>query len=324
MNLGEVKNRALKLAAQYSNGGVTVSSGDNADYILRGNTFVDQAQKEVATMAKIHAKYSFSQNSIDPLNGKFYGFYLKQFLPGADLVDIQGANGQSFYTEIDRPCSIYIEESSNGLNWSSVSSVSWITESTTGTSNPIVVSGISSFTAYRGIITPSNATNLVRLKITGNYPANRRNTAIWSVPFASPSDVPIYNDRVEYTIPDTYWMEFNKIVHRTDNQIYEQMVDFSSIGRKTFAVNYFYTGSFDVWYFKVPNDITDLTLDSTELEVYPGMPQECIAYYVAAHYLMDEQPSLGTLLLNEYQSKLSNLKTQINTGIMQVYNAYGW
>lgn len=326
MDLLATGNLALAYIAQWSNGGVIVPSGDNADYTLRRNKFIDAAQKEVATRAKIHAVYSFSQNPITPLNGRYLGFALKQFLPGisGDLIDISGTNGRAFYTEIDRPCSIYAEESSNGTTWTLVPSVSYITGIVTGTANPIVVSGITQFTVYKGLITPTLSTNQVRLRFTGSYPFNRRNTALYNVPFATTSDVAIYNDRIEYVIPDINFMEFNKCVHRSDDRVYEQMIDLSAINRKTFVVNYFYTGSFDIWYYKVPETITDTTPDNTELEVYPGSPQIAIAKYVASRFVADEYPSLAANLYAEYANIFNSLDTNEPQGTTEVYSTSGW
>jgi hypothetical protein len=144
------------------------------------------------------------------------------------------------------------------------------------------------------------------------------------VPFATASDVAIYSDRIEYTIPDNNFMEFNKCVHRTDDRVYEQMIDLSAINRKTFAVNYFYSGSFDIWYYKSPETITDETPETTELEVYPGVPQMAVAKYVAAKYIADEYPSLSANLYAEYANMFNSLTTDESTSYQEVFSTNGW
>lgn len=315
----DVINKALQLCAVYSNGGVVVPAADNYDYILRGNVFVDQAQKEVATRAKIHASYKISQNPITPCNGADYGFTMKQFLPGktGDLVDICGVNGRAYYFEVDAPCTVYVEESAdNGTTWTFLSGVS-----------PI---NITYYTEYKGLITPTLATNQVRLRFTGAYPFTRRNAAIWDVPFASATSIPTYHAWIPYQLPSDF-MEFDKIVHETDARVYENMFDIRRESRNIFYVNYYYKGSFTIWYYKVPDDITPYvptalgTPAVATLQVYPGMPQETIAYYVAAHFLMDEYPAFATNLMNEYQSRLANLSTRDMGGAVQTtYISSAW
>ena len=391
MNLGESKNLANSYIANYSNGGVIISDGDNADYNLRYNRLANAAQIQVNEYNSIRSVYSISQNPIDPLNGRFYGFTIKQFT-GTDLTDICGINAQSYYFEVDRPCTVLIEESSNNITWSTLQT--------------LTITGIRAFKAYKGLITPTLATNQVRLRFTGSYPFNVRNRALWNVSFASADDVPVYSDRIRYTMPNDFY-KLDKIIHRTDDRVYESMVDFQWEGRKDLILNYFYSGSFDVQYFKYPCKIYDslststvttetgtlvsggtstVTLPSTSSTIdkyYNGQTIEitggtgiglkavCIDYvaktniltvqtpfsitldntstyaikqytddsyifetyeegtqaipfYLGAHALMDEMPSLGTMLLNEYNSRLANLQTIQNTSNETITNYSGW
>lgn len=326
MNIGQVKDKAIKLIAQYSNGGVLVPAGENLDYSNRANIFIDQAQKNVATKAKIHSVVSYSQYPIEPLNGKYYGFKMVQFLPAisGDLVDIQGTNAQSFYFEANANCNCYIEESIDGTVWTSIPSISYISGGTTATANPVLISTDLVYVAVKGIIIPTSITNQVRLRFTGLYPFIVRNRALWNVPFLDASYVPVYNEKLEVEVTTNKWQEFDRVVQRTDDLVYKQMLDFSSIGRKTFIMDYFFTGSFDIHFYKVPDDIIDSTSDLQELEVYAGMAQECIPYYVAGHMVMDEYPTLSLTLLREYFAMFDALKTFEINGSQYITSVNGW
>lgn len=61
MNLGEAKNRALSLMAEYSIDGVRISDGENADYLLRMNTFANNAQMEISEKVGIGASKIYVQ-----------------------------------------------------------------------------------------------------------------------------------------------------------------------------------------------------------------------------------------------------------------------
>jgi len=326
MNVGQVKDKALKLISQYSNGGVLVIPTDNLDYSLRANTFIDQAQKNVATKAKIHSVVSYSQFPIEPLNGKYYGFEMKQFLPGItqDFVDIQGQDAKAFYFESNGNSFCFVEESSDGVNWTLVRGISYISGNSTDMANPITISSDLVYRAFKGILNVSVPGNTVRLRFTGTYSFVVRNRALWNVPFVDETYVPTYTPKLEVEVATDKWQQFDKIVHRTDSRTYHQMLDFASIGRKTFIMDYFFTGSFDIHFYKVPDDITDVTLDSVELEVYNGMAQEAIPYYVAAHMVADEYPKLAKLLFNEYYAIYADLKTNEINGAQYIENSFGW
>lgn len=325
MNIGEVKDKAIKLIAQYSNGGVIVPTNDNADYLNKANSLIDQAQKKIATKAKIHSRVSYSQYPITPINGKYYGFEMKQYLPtGDDLTDVVCQNARAFYFEVNGNCFVSIEESLDQVTWT-LADIQYVYNDTLiDTINPIAVSSDLVYKQYKGLVNPTSDQHFVRIRMSSAYPFVARNRALWDVPFVDPTYVPVYTPKLEVEVTDSKWMKFDRIVHRTDSLTYQQMIDFSSIGRKTFIMDYFYTGSFDIHYYKVPEDIDSSTTDATELEVYEGMAQEAIPYYVAGHMIADEYPSLAMMLLNEFQAIYEDLKTEEPNGAMYVHNTTGW
>lgn len=81
-----------------------------------------------------------------------------------------------------------------------------------------------------------------------------------------------------------------------------------------------YEGTFTLYYFKEPADITISTADSHSLEVKNA---DCIAYYMAGMTLMDENPSIGTLLVNQFETLLNSIKPRINLNMRSVSSVYG-
>lgn len=307
MLFSEAKTKTIKLINEYSNKSVVTSDTKNADYLLRLPDVIQAAQVEISAVKKIHAVYSISQNPIDPQNGRFQGFALQQHLNEDYTVTATGS--QAYYFEIDHPATVYIEEEISSV-WTLLSTVT----DTTATS----------FTAYKGLITPSDTDNNVRLRFGGSYPYNMRNIALFSQLFASAADVPIYKPYVRYVMPADFF-DLNKVIQLTDDRQYVNLGDFHWEGRKTIVINYFYTGSFDVYYYKYPIAITSSTLDAYVLELDDD-GCELIPYYAAASLLMDDKETraFGIIRLNEYQTKLANMTHGDNAGIEGVNVINGW
>jgi hypothetical protein len=297
MNLGLAKTKALQYMKEYSNNGSLISAAQNADYNLTFNNAADTAQKKIATIKPILAMYSFSQNPIKNQLGLLQGFDIVQFLD-TDYVLTQAAGSKSYYFEVDRQCTVYIEEQINGV-WTILSTI-------------IVPSTVTSFTPFKGLITPSSTSNQVRIRFSGSYPFNIRNRFLCQYTFPTANDVPDYTPYVKYAMPANF-MKLKGIVHRTDPRVYEHMSDYYWEGKRTLVVNYYYTGSFDVEYHKYPATIDSTTPDTYEFEV-DIEACEAIPYFMGAMALVDENPTISTTLMNLYQSELGNLD-QLTTGV---------
>lgn len=61
MKIKDLKTAALKIINEYSNNGNLISSSTNLDYTLRMNTFINEAQYDVARIRKISATYELPE-----------------------------------------------------------------------------------------------------------------------------------------------------------------------------------------------------------------------------------------------------------------------
>lgn len=308
MQWSECRTKVIQLIDEFSTNGITTTAAQNADYTLRMPSIADAAQKEVATVKKLHSVYSISQNPIYPQNGRFQGFTLQQFT-GTDYT-VTATGSQAYYFEIDHPATVYIEEQIANV---------WTIKST------ITDTTATSFTAYKGLIVPTSLLNNVRIRFSGLYPYNMRNIALFSQLFASANDVPIYKPYVRYTMPANFF-DLNKVIQLTDDRQYVNFADYHWEGRKTIVINYFYTGSFDVYMYVYPAvTIDSSTPDNYVLEV-DAEAVEAIPYYIAAHMLLSDIQTRphGVLLLNIYQQKIASLNHSDNLGAESVQNTSGW
>jgi hypothetical protein len=305
LQLGEAKKKALSLMAEYSVDGVPIPDGENADYLNRMNRFADTAQKEISQIKKIHAVYSISNNPIKPQQGLLQGFEIKQYIPGTDIIDAYPGS-KAYYFEVDNVADIYIEENVNGT-WTPVVTIN------------NTVKG--QFTAYKGLINASNPSNMIRLRFSGPYVYNIRNKALFAYSFPTDADVPIYRPYVKYQMPADF-MELQKVIQQTDPRVYKEMIAYYWEGKRTFVLNYYETGSFDIHYYRYPTTIDANTPDTYEFEV-DIEAQEAIPFFIAGHAIMDENQTLAIQLLNEYQVKLSRLYTTDDFGITTITQNYG-
>jgi hypothetical protein len=307
MNLGLAKTKAIQYMREYSTNNNLNSAAQNGDYTLAFNNAADTAQKKIATIKKIISTYSFSRNPIINQLGLLTGFDIQQHL-NVDLIDTAAIGSRAYYFEVDRQCSVYIEEQVGGV-WTILSTI-------------VVPSTVTSFTAYKGLITPSSVLNQVRIRFSGSYPYNIRNRYLCQYTFPTVADIPDYLPYVKYTMPANF-MKLKGIVHRTDPRVYEHMSDYYWEGKRTLVVNYYYTGSFDIEYYQYPADITSSTQDDYVFELDIDAC-EAIPYFMGAMALIEENPSISTILLNLYQAELGNLD-QLDTGVSTlVLNLNPW
>jgi hypothetical protein len=152
MKLGEAKTKAIKYINEYSNNGNLISTTTNADYLLRMNDLANAAQMEIATVRKIQASFSISQNPIINQIGLLQGFDEIQHLD-KDITTTVAVGSKSYYFEVDRQCTVYIEEQINNV-WTILTTI-------------VVPNTVTSFAAYKGLITPSSASNNVRIRFQG-------------------------------------------------------------------------------------------------------------------------------------------------------------
>lgn len=297
MTLLQAKTKALQYMREYSTNNSLNSASQNGDYTLAFNNAADAAQKKIATIKKIITTYSISRNPILNQLGLLTGFDIVQHLD-VDLTDTVAIGSRAYYFEIDRQCTVYIEEQVSGT-WTILSTIT-------------VPNTVTSFTAYKGLITPSSLLNQVRIRFGGLYPYNIRNRYLCQYTFPTVADIPDYTPYVKYTMPSNF-MKLKGIVHRTDPRVYEHMSDYYWEGKRTLVVNFFYTGSFDIEYYAYPADITSTTTDDYVFEVDIDAC-EAIPYFMGAMALIEESPSISTILLNLYQAELGNLDP-IDTGV---------
>lgn len=307
MNIGESKQLMLDHIVESVVNGVAVPSAKNNDYLLLHNTLANTVQRRLAKIKKIHATYSITQNSIPNQLGDTDAFSIIQHLD-TDNVQTQATGSRAYYFEVDNTATAYVEEYTGGA---------WAILSTISCSSP---SG--GFVAYKGLITPSSATNDVRIRFSGSYPYNIRNRALFVYTFASSSVVPNYTPYIEYTMPTNFY-DKNKIMFYDQYGNYKMYTQHKWNGRNKLLIPYNEIGSFEVLYYKYPTVITSSSLDSVEFEVDVDV-QDLIPLYVASKVIAEEKPQLSAILYNEFLQNISELSDINTSGSDEIDSVDGW
>lgn len=129
----------------------------------------------------------------------------------------------------------------------------------------------------------------------------------------------------KYEMPEDYYA-LDKIMYE-NGDIYEEFFDFHWEGNKVLVLPAV-EGKFIVHYKKMPSTITFdeenvNKNDELELEVDISV-QYLVPIYCAAMAILPEEPTIGTMKLNEYYGLLNGLSTPSQPGVSTIKNILGW
>jgi hypothetical protein len=319
--LGEAQIQAMQHINEYSTGGVNISTtdGNYIDLIKRMPPLANTAQQELSKIVKIPGKYSISQNPITNLLG-LRGFDEVQHFPGTDL-SYSGTGAKSFSIEVDGACSIYFYETIAGVLTALNGTYSKDGGISTAFTGSIAVTGLTSFSNYKGLLTISSATNLITMKVVATYPMKSKGRALFEYTFATALTAPYLIAYVPYSLPTDY-VEFYKMLRAFDQRQYTENKDYILTPDKKIHLNYNLTGQFDIHYWKKPTMITNSTATTYEFEVSEDA-QALIPWFIGGYAIMDEKPNVGMPLINQYQvlkASLSPMQTSSEETIMDTFN----
>lgn len=130
-------------------------------------------------------------------------------------------------------------------------------------------------------------------------------------------DHPDYNLYTEIVLP----IDFKELKDiSVENTFYTPVNDYKFEG-KTLLVKSNLVGSLTVNYYKKPTTITKDTINTTELEIDVDV-QELIAYYVGGWIYLEDNPTIATMLLNEYKEKRDKIYDILPQTPIQIENMF--
>jgi len=304
VNLEEIKDYALQLIDEYSSNGEIISELDNADELNKMTNLANDALTQLARYDRIPAVYRISNNPPDNLLGKYDSFDMVQY-DGTDLT-YSATGAKSYYFQVDMPCTVYVEEETSADNWAILKTI-------------IVPDGTATYTEYRGNITPSDSSNSVRLRFTGEYPFTTRFRALYKYSYPTDDDVPSYEPYIYRDLPSDFW-KLNKIIYQSDTRTHDIFMDYY-IQNKQIALNRFYDGSFEIYYWKIPDKLSD-NADVPEIQ---EINHYGIAEYIAGKVLISRgEVGKGTLLINMFEARKQEIQGVEDGEYTTIANMLGW
>lgn len=309
----QFKNIALKLLNRYSARGTELDPTKTADIRLKIQDFINAELMDLAsTTGKIAAVSTF-------VHKPFYNELsrdtsaIKQHVPGTDFaVELVGA--KAYWFECVGPATITVDEETSADVWTNLTTIT-------------VASTVTTFTAYKGLITASDATNAVRLNFSGSYLYPFRNYVLYPYTFETEAAIQQHRPRFIYSLP-TDFLKMNNLVVRKETRQEVPEVNFTlDMANKTISINRYVEGEYIINYYRKPTYITITGVDATDDAQIVDVNEDAayvLALGVASIVVAKQDPATSVLLNNLYESKKANLTGNDGVYVQSQVPLSGW
>lgn len=295
MNLGEAKDRVIKLMREYSNKGLEITDTENADYLMSMNDLFDISQKEIATTNKmIVKKLRFIQREYDGLEIDAGTHY-------QDDIVYECTGAKSFYVELQGYCSVVFEE---------YDGAAWVTLST--------IEGDFYGESFKGNLEPTYED--VRVRFTGGFIYDFKYLRLYLNAFPSEDAIPSGGPYSYHALPSNYYMLKQVLL---DGEPFGEYYRDTEGKYKHIIFPSDKHGLFEVQYFAYPSTIGSDQADDYKFEVSDDAVQ-CMIYYVAYMSKLDEDAFFASEMKETYYMKLNLLNQDHSEGISGIINTTGW
>lgn len=290
---GDIKKTALSLMftaeGEPDAGGFLSAMPEAANYALRDLALVCRP---------VYAKLSISHVPVENMLGESLASFQTVQSAGDDVVYV-AHSPKAYYFEVDRPCTVLLEQLDGAGNALA------ITSHTHG--------GGGGFTAYRGLV-PLPGT--IRLRFLGDRLYNIRNVAFYAAPFALAADVPPFTRFDRYNIREltgengrTMFMRLapNSVVVTGDGQ-HRRSDEFQWEPDGTLVIDRRVSAQYDVFYQRYPTPVTKDTANGFALdEELPPEALDIVPYFIAGRLFAEDDPQKAAGYRNHYRTRRAEL-----------------
>ena len=243
MKVRDIYNKVLAMIDEFTNQGVPISDDDNADVLAKVVLFVDMAQKEWwrynRSTKTVELTLKPPVNLIKELTGDIIENKGEaQYYPTADGVP----SVYGFSIMVDGDCTIKVQEHFNG-QWVDLFNQSYVTDT---------------LTTIKSDITPFNASNNIRLVVSGATYFTHLNRALWGVKY-KPNRIPTFAPWVKQELPDDF-QAIDMVVEQVADK-YIQSPVYKIENYRDFYYNYDFEGILRIIYKPICQTITSLDDD---------------------------------------------------------------
>jgi hypothetical protein len=296
----EIFDRSIAIIDELSDSGA-VSDAQIAEYKYRAPYLLDLWQKEMARTGGLFKTFEIScfrkKNLLTDVNQ----FQAVEHTDTDQTYEGTGAN--CFFFGVDGPATVSIEELT-GAVWTAVTGT-YIKDNGTPTAFTGTIAAdtaTSSFSYYKGIISPTNSANSIRLRFSGTYYYRHTNRALCPYKYQAAADVQDFMPWCKITMP-TDFKSKSQIIDEYPNWQYSEVTNHRWEGSNELYVLFSYEGIIRIKYIPVPTKITVLTqtLEVDDITATSG------AYYIAEHFAMADQ---NDALAKKCRDKFKELKIE--------------
>jgi len=262
----------------------TISGDTREEYEQKSLRMVTSLQNELMKDGDLYSTYEISRTTILPLVSN-----TNVFEHNTEDITVESSEiARAYYFEINSPATVYIEDY-NGV-WNTLETI-------------IVPSTVTSYTAYKGLTTPSVGASKTRIRFSGTTYYNYQNYALYKQSFASADRIPDFRPWVKYEMPDDF-KSVERIIKEYFPAQYVRDADYKWEGRKDLYLCYEFTGNVRVIYKPVPLTIT---ANTDTLQIDDITATTVLPNGLAAVILSSENPDLA----NYFQSRYDELKGEL-------------
>lgn len=281
-----------------------LSESDTISYKVKTPGILTLLQSELIKQGEIYSTYEISNKPVTNLLGYISNFDIQEFTGTEPPFEANGSV-KAYYIEVDSPGTIYVEDY-NG-QWNILATIT-------------VPDTVTSFTAYKGIVTPSNGATKSRFRLAGSYYYRTVNRALFSIPFQA-DRVPDYRPWVKKQMPSDF-KSIDQIINEYPDRQYAKDSSYKWEARKYLYINYYYVGNIRIVYRPIPSVISAMT---DTLEVDDVTARTILPYGLATHLLLTENPDSASYFNSRYEElkALASIKQPVSEeGILDIYGAF--
>jgi len=309
---GNFSDLVLKVLNKFSARGTELNPTKTADIRLKIQDFINAELMDLAsTTGKIAAKKSYVQKPV--CNTLAYDTSsIKQHLPDVDYaISLVGA--KAYFFEAVGPATVTIDESISGV-WTNLATIT-------------IASTVVEMTEYKGLLTPSSATNTVRMNFSGSYLYAYQNYILYPYTFSSNALVQQHRPRFIYDLP-TNFLKMNTLIVRKDSrQEVEDKTYILDLTNKKISINRYVEGEYILNYWRKPTYITITGVDATDDAQTVDVNDDgayVMALGVASLVSAKNDPATSVLLNNLYEAKKANLTSSDGVYVQSQVPLSGW
>lgn len=288
----------------------TLNPADVLAYQVRAPGIINLLQAELIKSGDMYKTFELSCSPIENVLGYISNFDIQEHgktYPATDLIFETGKPCTAYSFEVDGEATVYIEDFTG--TWNTLATIN-------------VLDTVTSFTNYKGIVTPTNGASKSRIRFSGSYFYRTINRALFNMPLRL-SQVPAYGPWLKITMPADFKSN-DQVINEYPERQYSKEANSKWENNNIYYVNYYYIGKIRINYRPVPIKILAMT---DTLQVDDVTARTLLPYGLGAELSKEDNEEFYKHFISRYRElkMLSMVKpAAAEQPIVDVYaTAYG-